>query len=114
MDRNKNSFDDFYAINAGSEKFTDVNFPTDDGLFWADAGEAGGDMAQLASWIDWKRVSDNSFPAHTFFGPDGKEDITPEDIVQGYIGNCWIMAAISAIAEHPNRVENMFVNTEIS
>lgn len=45
MDRNKNSFDDFYSINAGSTMFTDVNFPTDDGLFWADAGESSGDMA---------------------------------------------------------------------
>ena len=30
--------DDFDAIMRGSTKFTDVNFPIDDGIYWADAG----------------------------------------------------------------------------
>ena len=37
--------------------------------------------------------------------------ITPKDIFQGSIGNCWLMSAISAIAEKPERIENMFLNT---
>jgi hypothetical protein len=28
----------------GGAKYNDVNFPTDDGLFWYDAGEIGKDM----------------------------------------------------------------------
>ena len=41
----------------------------------------------------------------------GSEGVTPKDILQGSIGNCWFMSAISAIAEAPGRVENMFLNT---
>lgn len=65
--------------------------------------------------ITWKRVSDSDFPNHTFWGPAG--DITainPQDINQGYIGNCWIMSALSAIAEVPSRVDNLFVQNGIS
>ena len=114
MDRNKNTVDDFINIvkRDSSNKFVDHNFPINDALYWKDAGEAGRDMAQLESWIEWKRISDDD--NLTFWGPKGKQSINPQDINQGYIGNCWIMAAISAIAEVPDRVTDVFVNDEIS
>ena len=110
MDRNKNTVDDFLTIVAGSGTgtYTDNNFPINDALYWKDAGEANGDMSNLESYISWERISSSD---HNLWGPRG---INPQDINQGYIGNCWIMAAISAIAEYPGRVESMFVNTEIS
>ena len=40
----------------------------------------------------------------------GNEGVTPKDILQGSIGNCWLISAVSAIAEIPKRVENMFLN----
>ena len=33
------------------------------------------------------------------------------DIRQGVIGNCWFMAAASALAEKPGRLEKIFLNT---
>ena len=33
------------------------------------------------------------------------------DIRQGAIGNCWFMAAASALAEKPKRLERIFLNT---
>lgn len=47
MSRNRNTVDDFLTINAGTDKYTDANFPTNDALFWADVGEDCGDMAYL-------------------------------------------------------------------
>lgn len=114
MERNKNTYDDFLTINAGTNKYTDPNFPKDDALYWKDAGEAGRDMAQLEGWVDWMRVSDSNFPNHSFFGPNGISSVNPQDIVQGYIGNCWIMAAVSALAEVPHRIDSFFVNTDVS
>jgi len=35
-------------------------------------------------------------------------------MVQGQIGNCWIIAAISSLAEVPERITSAFINTEIS
>ena len=102
------------TINAGTQKYSDVNFPWNDALYWKDAGEVGGDMAQVEGFIDWMRISDDNFPEVTMWGPNGKSSVNPQDINQGYIGNCWIMAAISAIAEVPGRVDSVFVNDEIS
>ena len=47
------------------------------------------------------------FAENSFWGSDG---ITPMDIRQGALGNCWFMAAASALAEKPKRLENIFLN----
>jgi hypothetical protein len=49
------------------------------------------------------------FPSHTLFGSDG---ITPKDIKQGSIGNCWFMAAASAVAEKAHRLDRIFLQDE--
>ena len=35
-------------------------------------------------------------------------------MVQGSVGNCWIMSAVSALAEWPERVDNLMLNDGIS
>ena len=47
MRRLENTTDNFTAILNGSEKFTDVNFPIDDALYWVDAGQSGQEMDRL-------------------------------------------------------------------
>ena len=50
------------------------------------------------------------------FGPRGRtlfgDGISPDDVRQGSLGNCWFLAAASAIAEEKGRMEKVFVNTE--
>lgn len=36
------------------------------------------------------------------------------DVRQGAVGNCWFMAAASALAEKPGRVEKLFLNMDSS
>lgn len=62
------------------------------------------------SGFEWIRVTDD-FNNYTLKGDDG---ITPADINQGYIGNCWWMAAVSALAEKPNRVDDALINDHLS
>ena len=38
----------------------------------------------------------------------------PTDVRQGAIGNCWFMAAASAMAEKPKRLEQVFLNEQTS
>lgn len=38
--------------------------------------------------------------------------IKVEDMVQGFIGNCWFISAVAALAEFPGRIESMFLNTK--
>ena len=40
--------------------------------------------------------------------------MTPEDVRQGIIGNCWFLSAISALSEERGRIERVFVNDDAS
>jgi len=56
--------------------------------------------------IQWKRATE-TFPDATLFG---SEIIRPGDVIQGGLGNCWLQAAVAAVAEYPKLVEEMFLN----
>ena len=58
--------------------------------------------------ISWHRASDK-FPGNPFWGHNG---ITPLDVRQGAVGDCWYMAAASALAEKPKRLEKIFLNAD--
>ena len=82
-------------------------FPTEDALYWADyPSEANGFMTNYERRITWLRGY-NQFYNHPFWGSDG---ITPLDVRQGAIGDCWFMAAASALAEKPKRLEKVFLD----
>ena len=68
------------------------------------------DEGLATSAIKWARISDGgAFEGKTFWGEHNS--VSVEDITQGEIGNCWVMAAISALAENPDRVRDIFIST---
>ena len=91
----------------GDIKFTDADFPTSDALYWADyVSEASGPISKYIDRIVWKRASEE-FSDNPFWGSDG---ISPKDVIQGAIGNCWFLAIASALAERPQRLEAIFID----
>jgi len=40
--------------------------------------------------------------------------VTPADVRQGSVGNCWFLSAIAALSEEPGRIESVFVTKEKS
>lgn len=38
--------------------------------------------------------------------------IAPEDVVQGQLGDCWLLAALASMAEYPDAIRNCIVETE--
>jgi len=80
---------------------------TDDALYWADfPSEAMSLMPSYESRVSWMRVSER-FANNPFWGTDG---IDPMDIRQGAIGDCWFIAAASALSEKPKRLEKLFLD----
>ena len=101
-ERMKTDVDDFWSILGSGNQYTDSDFTADQSaLWWADMGETNDKWASTS----WARASSMT---GTLFG----EGISVDDINQGYIGNCWFMAAASAIAEKPDRLESVFLNTD--
>ena len=66
--------------------------------------------------VEWIRISDENFPTRpgyekTLWGPDKvASDVSPVDLNQGYIGDCWVIASLSALAEKPSRIERIIEN----
>ena len=90
----------------GCYKFVDKDFPKEmacEGISWGWSWEGR----------DWKRASELK-------PPEGMKrmqlfnKISPHDLAQGACGDCWLIASIAALAEHPSLVRRLFVNHEIN
>ena len=57
--------------------------------------------------MDWRRIA-SVVPNATLFGDKA---VTPTDVVNGSIGNCWFMSAVAGLAEHEGKVEKLFLNS---
>ena len=43
---------------------------------------------------------------------DDEEGVSPNDIKQGELGDCYFLSSVSVIAENPERIKKMFLVTE--
>lgn len=57
----------------------------------------------------WKRASAIYNPLYIF-----EDGVEPNDINQGQLGDCYYLAALSSLAEFPERVQNMFVTKNVN
>ena len=61
---------------------------------------------------NWLRLQD-VFSSENGYSLWGDSGISPYDIRQGNIGNCWFIAAASAMAERRDRLERLFINENL-
>lgn len=97
-------------------KFVDTEFPpTIDSLGTPKPGRSFIDEArkQATRWVRLPTLvrmtldlPDNA-PVR-FYG----EEIVPNDLVQGQVGDCWLIASIAAIAEFPAQVRKLFLEVD--
>ena len=65
--------------------------------------------------MTWKRVADipglkdQNGDLHIFF-----EEIEPNDIQQGQLGDCYFLSSLAALAEQPDRIKRMFLSLEVN
>ncbi len=65
-----------------------------------------GDFQGKEKEIEWVRLSE------LVEGPQLVEKtISPDDILQGNVGDCYLMSVLSSLAEMPTRIERLFLNS---
>ena len=92
-------------IDATGEQFTDPEFVTDQQALCGYSIDFNR-RSQMQQFV-FKRSSD-------YFGEDALvyDTLSPGDIIQGQLGDCYFLAAISSIAENPDRLKRLFLTTE--
>ena len=90
-------------------KFMDEEFPPNAESL---AG-AGGDG------VGWMRLSDMYDDEAMFKDSQGNpatdgSGIDPDDICQGYLGDCWLLSSIACLAEFPDAVYDLFITKEVT
>ncbi len=81
------------------QKFVDDRFPPNN-------SSLSGEWGPIANWkeIKWFKVTDKLPNAKIFV-----DKPQPQDIKQGYLGDCYFLAGIAALAERPDRIYNLFL-----
>lgn len=108
IDRWKAGPANYEAIIASGAEWNDTQFPMDSTAYsWFNLTGANYTRASLISARSntFLRLKDK-YPTNTLFGTSNSRD----DIVQGGLGDCYFLAAISAYAENDSRFQQNFVN----
>lgn len=84
-------------------KFVDPQFPPDSTSLAKDFSKMEYEVEQEWKTFVFKDIDDiYQQPIRVF------NDISPNDIMQGVLGDCYFLSALSAIAEFPKRIERCF------
>ena len=97
----------------GCYEFVDKDFPEEKAMRGLATAKLCPVSSSTLEACQWKRASELKPPEgmkrmQLFNG------IEPQDIAQGHLGDCWLLASIAAFAEHPSAVRRLFVNHEIN
>ena len=95
----------------GKCKFTDEDFPpTTRSLIGVNA-KLTEDPPSSFSSLKWKRLGE--FPKVSVGDPIFR-GISPNDVRQGILGNCYFVAAVCGLAEYPSNIKRLFENEEVN
>lgn len=95
------------SFRATGKKHTDESFMPVRSSLIKNWGEADLDTQRTWKNFGWRRVSEiYQQPIKVF------DNIEPNDIQQGALGNCYFLSALAALAEFPHRIQRLFDTQE--
>ncbi|MCQ2815989.1 MAG: calpain family cysteine protease, partial [archaeon] len=128
----------YNEINKGKDKFEDQFFPPDDGSLYSSKSEIekykqpdipkfllqtnqNKFLSQFALTkkdrnYSWQRLSEmyDISKLNVCKETKGDEEGLIKDVLQGELGDCYFLSAISALGENPSRIKALFPNQKIS
>ena len=86
------------------QKYSDPQFPARHESVWGNGGRhIPEDVIRRMIWQRPEQIFQGQ--PYTIFD----EDIKPDDVRQGILGDCYLLAAMAAIAEHQDRIKRLFL-----
>lgn len=71
------------------------------------AAKSIGNLSVKAEWVPVRELREGTWKLFD-------NAISPQDLLQGQIGNCWLVAAMASLAEFPDAVEALFLQRELT
>lgn len=96
-------------LQASGQKYTDSKFRPAFESIWG-FGQDPHIPQSYMQQITWRR------PEEVFNGPFTvfDDNINPNDIKQGILGDCYFLAAMAAVAEHQDRIKKLFLSRDVT
>lgn len=91
-----------------NKKFSDNLFPPDDASLFGQMDRSKKDYADRKQRLTWRSIFDSIPNGELFAG-----GIQPINIHQGGFGNCYFLVGLSALAERPQRIRDIFISKEV-
>jgi len=95
-------------------KYVDVEFPPINRSVFYSQNPAADHVQDIINGtqggrITWRRITDILGPRQKLFN-----NIHPNDLAQGILGDCWLLAGIAGLAEFPGSIQALFAEKELS
>lgn len=128
----------YAELSKGSGKFTDPLFPPENtSLYSTKSDHTNYELPEIPKFLIetsknkflsqfalskkkdeyvWKRLSDvyNAKDLNIIQVPKNTDDGLCQDVIQGELGDCYFLSAISALAENPDRIKKLFPTLKVS
>ena len=101
------------------ERYNDETFPAEDISLisnWNDSSKRIRDIVEEWKSFKWIRSTDIPCLNNPKLGELAifKDSIEPQDVKSGRLKDAYYISVLAAIAEHPNRIRNMFMTDKIN
>lgn len=104
----------FEEVKAKGEKYEDESFPPNEFSLISDWDEPEvADKIKLWRTFEWVRateipsLNDDEGKLSVFF-----EEVSPKDIKQGLLGDCYFLSVLSVLSEDPKRIKDLFLTKD--
>jgi len=85
-------------------EFTDSEFPPQASSLGAVSGDTAGGKVFKGHNVEWIRADELCDEGMQLFA----EGVNSQDIMQGQLGDCWLLAAMACLAEYPGAIYKLF------